>query len=156
MQFPDILMGHFYPNVEEANGSLIVLSQIFKCFIVTIHLSMRCKWRPIGLIKACSWKEKLNWVSDTLDYAKSNKIGSILVLIRPNLIPLLFQHGSHVGVHHEQALTLYHWSSWSWSFMHLRIIGWITMANVVLILLGMFLKRKWMKLDEDLGHGKMW
>ena len=137
MQFPDILMGHFYPNVEEANGSLIVLSQMFKCFVVTIHLSMRCKWRPIGLIKACSCKEKLNWVSDTLDYAKSNKIGSILVLIRPNLIPLLFHHGSHVGAHHEQFLTLYNWSRQSWFLVRPRIVKWITMAEMVPILLGM-------------------
>ena len=40
-------------------------------------------------------------------YDKSDKIGSILALIQPNLIPLLFLHGSHVGIHYEQVLTWY-------------------------------------------------
>ena len=42
-----------------------------------------------------------------LGYDKPDKIGSILALIRPNLIPLLFVHGSHVGTHYEPVLTLY-------------------------------------------------
>ena len=57
MQFPDILMGHYCPDDEEENGSLIILSQMFRYFVVTIHLSIGCKWRPIGLIKAFPVKE---------------------------------------------------------------------------------------------------
>ena len=37
MQFPDILMGHYCPDAEQASDSLIVSSQMFKYFVVTIH-----------------------------------------------------------------------------------------------------------------------
>ena len=40
-------------------------------------------------------------------YDKPDKIGIILAFSQPNLIPLLFLHGSHVGIHYEQVLTWY-------------------------------------------------
>ena len=40
-------------------------------------------------------------------YDKPDKIGIILAFSQPNLIPLLFLHGSHVGTHYEQVLTWY-------------------------------------------------
>ena len=80
--------------------------------------------------KEIDWRELVTCPS----YDKSDKIGSILALIRPNLIPLLFLHGSHVGTNYEQVLTLYCWSSRSWFLMGLRFVKWITMTKVVPIL----------------------
>ena len=64
MQFLEILMGHYRPDVEQVNSS-IKNTQIFG---LTIHWRMRCEWRLFGLIEACPWKG--NWlkgVSDMFD-----------------------------------------------------------------------------------------
>ena len=57
--------------------------------------------------KEIGWKELMT----CLVYEKIDKIGSILALIQPNFIPLLFLHDSYVGTRYEQVLALCCWSS---------------------------------------------
>ena len=87
-------------------------------------------WLKHVLEKEIDWRELVTCSG----YDKPDKIGSILAVIRPNLIPLLFLYGSHVGTHYEPVLTLYCWSSQSWFLMDLRFVKWITMTEVVPIL----------------------
>jgi len=109
-----------------------------KCSDIQLSLSIEeCDVNDVSL----AWlkhvpKKEIDWreLATCLGYEKPDKIGSILAFIRPNLIPLLFLHGSHVGTHYEQVLTLYCWSSWSWFLMDLRFVKRITMIEVVPIL----------------------
>ena len=54
-------------------------------------------------------KIKLSGVSDTSRLCQTQKESKNFgPHLRPNVIPLLFHHGSNVGAHREQILTLYH------------------------------------------------
>ena len=80
--------------------------------------------------KEIDWMELVTYQ----DYAKPDKIGSILPLIWPNLILLLFLHGSHVGTLYKQVLKLYYWSSRSKFSLDRRFVNWITTNEMVPIL----------------------
>ena len=113
----------FYNKCSDVWSSSLFIEE---CNVNDISLA----WLKHVPEKEIDWRELVT----CLGYDKSDKIGSILALIRPNLIPLLFLHGSHVGIHYKQVLTLYYWSSQSWFLMDLRFVKWIPMTEVVSIL----------------------
>ena len=107
-------------------------------------------WLKHDFEKEIDWRELVTCSS----YDKPDKIGSILALIRPNLIYLLFLHGSHVGTHYKQVLTLYCWSSelisYGFEICQVNHHDWGGPHTV-----WMFLRRKWSKLNECFAHGKI-